>query len=226
MKIQRFILLALAVVCLLPASLAGQTRILPLGDSVTSSFAPNSSYRYWLWTILTRRGFDVDFVGTQWGVAGGSPGNTDFDQHHEGHPGWTTSDLLFSIESIAAATVPDIVLLDIGSNDVLEGIPASETRNNLVSIIDELRAVNPAVIVLLAQTTPYAGQSKRGMSMLKAAVKSACKIQKRSGGRVGIVNLAASFSVKRDTIDGVHPNVRGEQKIAVRYFNVLRKLIR
>src|SRR5688572_33279210 len=57
-----------------PRQLLAATRIMPLGDSITSTFAPRQSYRYWLWNSLKDAGFtNVDFVGSQRGVFGGSP---------------------------------------------------------------------------------------------------------------------------------------------------------
>jgi lysophospholipase L1-like esterase len=37
--------------------------------------------------------------------------------------------------------------------------------------------------------------------------------------------LRAGFNPRSDTKDGTHPNVRGEQKIANRYFQALRKVL-
>ncbi len=224
MKIQRLVLLVL--VCAgLQFPVHAQTRILPLGDSVTSSFSPQHSYRYWLWRMLLLNRYKADFVGTQWGVAGGEPANSNFDQDHEGHPGWTSRDVLFNIGWIASATVPDIVLLDIGANDVIEGIPASETCTNIVQIIRSLRQVNPRVLTVLAHTTPYRGQDARGMARLRAAVNRAATLAKRERARVVMVNLASGFNVRKDTVDGVHPNLSGEKKIAKRYFSLLRKFV-
>ncbi|HWH69765.1 MAG TPA: hypothetical protein VNT26_10290, partial [Candidatus Sulfotelmatobacter sp.] len=90
-------------------------RIMPLGDSITSSIDGQASYRYWLWKRLQAAGFNVDFVGTLWGVGDGASGiYPDFDQDHEGHPGATTDDILNSISSWAAQDQPDVVLLLIG----------------------------------------------------------------------------------------------------------------
>jgi acyl-CoA thioesterase-1 len=225
MKIQKALLLAAVCVGLGLAPTFGQTRILPLGDSVTSSFAPYSSYRYWLWQRLVNAGYDVNFVGTQYGVTGGTPENTDFDQNHEGHPGWNTQDGVGNIDSIAAATVPDVVLLDLGGNDVLDELAPEVSTTNIVIMIERLRAVNPNVVVLLAQPTPFVDQNKQAMSRLRNAVKRAARIEKQAGARVAIVNLAGSFNARTDTSDGTHPNERGEQKIANRYFSALRKVL-
>ncbi len=202
-----------------------QTRILPLGDSVTSSFAPHSSYRYWLWHYLTDRGFLVDFVGTQRGVADGAPANTDFDQDHEGHPGWQTADALNAIDSIANATRPDIVLMDLGANDVMEGVPLTDTIANLQAIIEHLRAENPNIVVLLAEPTPFEGENRRNMSKLKGAINHLAHVENQPNSRVIAVNLFGGFSTRKDTFDGTHPDDSGEQKIAKRFYAALKKVL-
>jgi acyl-CoA thioesterase I len=223
-KLKFALLLAALVFVLLPAT--AQTRIMPLGDSVTSSFAPHTSYRFWLWQALIATGHNVDFVGTQHGVAEGEPGNEEFDQDHEGYPGWMTIDALEVIDSLAAADQPDIVLLDLGSNDVLEGIPLSETLTNLSLIIDHLRAANPNIVILLAQPTPYVGPNSRDMSKLKGALGKLAKQKRLPESPVIAVNLFGGFNVRKDTFDGVHPDESGEQKIAKKFFTALRKLLR
>src|SRR5580765_1323778 len=127
--------LASACLCFTQKTVQAQVRILPFGDSVTASVSPHNSYRFWLWHKLTDNGFNVDFVGTQNGVADGAPANPDFDMDHEGHPGWTTMDGLIHVDSIAAATQPDIVLLDLGANDVIQGVPIPTIIAQLKEII-------------------------------------------------------------------------------------------
>jgi acyl-CoA thioesterase I len=216
--------LASACLCLTQITAQAQVRILPLGDSVTSSFAPHSSYRYWLWHKLLTNGFNVDFVGTQNGVADGVPENTDFDMDHEGHPGWTTMDGLENIDSIAAATQPDVVLLDLGANDVIQGVPIPTIIAQLKEIIDHLRAANPNIKVLVAEPTPYVGSNSRQMSKLKGAISHLAKVENQPGSRVKAVNLFGGFSVRTDTFDGMHPDESGELKIAKRFYAALRSM--
>src|SRR5262245_1456626 len=216
--------MASACLCLTQNSVQAQVRILPLGDSVTSSFGPHSSYRYWLWHKLTDNGFNVDFVGTQFGVADGVPENPDFDQDHEGHPGWTTTDGLNNVDSIAAATQPDIVLLDLGANDVIQGVPIPTIIAQLKLIIEHLRAANPNVKVLVAEPTPYVGENSRQMSKLKGAISHMAKVENQPGSKVCAVNLFGGFSVRSDTFDGMHPDESGENKIANRFYGALRKM--
>ena len=159
-----YLLAVSAALCLVEFSVSAQTRILPLGDSVTSSFAPHSSYRYWLWNKLINAGYNVDFVGREHGVVEGEPDNEDFDQDHEGHPGWTAQDGLDEIDAIIAATQPDVVLLDLGANDILWGDTVETAIARLQAIIEHFRAANPNIIILMAQPTPYVGPNHKRMS--------------------------------------------------------------
>src|SRR6187399_3097989 len=83
-----------AIEALEPRQLLAATRIMPLGDSITSSFAGHDSYRYWLWHSLQDAGYtNIDFVGSQRGVFGGTPLHANFDQDHEGHTGFTADQI-------------------------------------------------------------------------------------------------------------------------------------
>jgi acyl-CoA thioesterase I len=208
--------------CLALFTANAQTRVLPMGDSVTSSFSPHDSYRFWLWHKILNAGFNVDFVGTQSGVWGGDPGNPDFDQDHDGHPGWTTQDGLENVDSIIAATQPDVVLLDLGANDPAQGIPLQTTVDNLNGIIDHFHAFNPEMVILIAEPTPFVGQNNRQMSQIRAAIRNIA----RHGHRVHAVNLFGGFSVRKDTFDGMHPDQSGEQKIAKAFFAELKGPLR
>jgi len=211
--------------CLAVSAVQAQTRILPLGDSVTSSFAPYSSYRYWLWLSLTNAGLDVDFVGSQHGVADGTPDKTGYDWDHEGHPGWTTADGVAHIDSIANSSQPDIVLLDLGSNDVSSEWDPTISSNNLAVIIEHLRNVNPNVVVLMAFPTPFLGEDRHLMSQLRTSIQKVAKMENLPESPVVCVNIAGGFSAKADTFDGMHPNEKGEKKIAKRFYKVLRKFL-
>ena len=136
------------------APLWAQTRIMPLGDSITSSEAGHASYRYWLWHQLMKSGYSVDFVGTESGVYAGSPLYPDFDQDHEGHWGWRADEVAARVFEWVSETRPEIVLMHLGHNDLFWNQGIRETREELRTIIEELRRTNPAVLVLLAQIIP------------------------------------------------------------------------
>ncbi len=215
---------------------ANAQNIMPMGDSVTArGDNPESSYRYWLWQDLQGIGFTGQFVGNQYGVSDGSPLNSDFDQHYEGggaaDDAWSTQDGIDNIGD-ANSRSPDIVLLDLGSNDY-DGSQSpkaalAQVRANLDTIIQGLAAQNSGIVVLLAVPTPWVTADKgerRFMSGLGSAVSKAAADERRAGVRVIVVNLSSGFNARTDTKDGTHPNVRGEQKIANKYFRALRRVL-
>src|SRR5262249_37754438 len=150
----------IACTCLASLASRAQVRIMPFGDSITANGStPESSYRYWLYQDLATAGFvpgsDFIFVGHQSGVADGTPQNSDFDQSYEGGDGWTSADAVNDANS-AASLNPDIVLLDFGSNDIIEGDDLAQTESNLRQVIETFAAGNPGVVILLAVPTPFA----------------------------------------------------------------------
>ena len=230
-----------ACVCLGSLSANAQVRILPYGDSVTTfGSAPESSYRYWLFTDLTQNGgfvFEQDFVfvGTDSGVQDGSPQNDWPAEEFSGNEGESSGEAAGEAANIASATQPDIVLLDFGSNDYDASQSVkdtlAQTRANLDAIIQAFAAQNPSVTILLAKPTGWVVDAdsppgtRQFMSGLGAAVSKAATDSKKAGINVVVVNIHGGFNARKDTKDGSHPNVRGEQKIANKYFQALRRRI-
>lgn len=236
MKKQNFAGLFVGLCLCASPFLAKAQNIMPMGDSVTArGDSPESSYRYWLWQDLQGIGFQGAFVGNQNGVSDGTPANSDFDQHYEGggaaDDAWSTQDGIDNLGN-ASSQGADIVLLDLGSNDY-DGSQSpkdtlAQTQANLETIMSGLAAQNPGIIILLAKPTSWVATdkgTKQFMSGLSGAVSRAAKDEKKAGVNVIVVNLRAGFNPRSDTKDGTHPNVRGEQKIANRYFQALRKVL-
>ncbi|HWD91956.1 MAG TPA: GDSL-type esterase/lipase family protein [Verrucomicrobiae bacterium] len=227
-----------ACMCLGSFGARAQVKILPYGDSVTSfGSAPESSYRYWLFVDLTNAGYvfqqDFVFVGNHSGTQDGPPQNDWPAEEYAGDGGETSLSPLSPgsgdyAPDVANQTQPDIVLLDFGSNDFGDW-DLGTTRTNLDTVIEDLRAVNANVTVLIARPTPWVDTdpgARKFMSQLSATVGKVAKDEKRAGANVVAINLFGGFNARVDTKDGTHPNVIGEQKIARKYFNEINKLLR
>lgn len=201
-------------------------RIMPLGDSITSAFNGHASYRYWLWKKLVAASYDVDFVGNEHeGVEGGHPKHPNFDQDHEGHAGWTADEVLARIAEWAEATRPDVVLVQLGSNDLEHGEDNGQTREELRQIIGELRAVNPHVAVLVAQESPFITAPIELQEELNEMIGIMADDEHRPESPVIAVDLWTGFTMEHDTYDWVHPNQAGEKKMADRFFEALVPLL-
>jgi acyl-CoA thioesterase-1 len=234
------LMFAAACVCLGCLSAKATLSILPYGDSVTTfGSAPESSYRFWLFVDLTNAGFqfqqDFVFVGTESGTQDGPPANDWPAEEFSGDEGETSGDAVPESSGVAGATQPDVVLLDFGSNDYDGSQSVRDTlagvRNNLDTIIQNFAQNNSGVTILLAMPTPWvpdptaARGTKQFMSGLAGAVAKAARDERRAGVNVILVNLHAGFSARKDTKDGAHPNVVGEQKIARKYFKALKRIL-
>ncbi|MBI2963070.1 MAG: cellulose-binding protein [Deltaproteobacteria bacterium] len=203
---------------------AAPLRIMPLGDSITEGAAGSASYRYWLAKDLAKAGVDFDFVGSAHGVRGGAPRFGDFDADHEGHWGWTTGQVLSRIGDWAAAGRPDVVLVHLGTNDVV-GAPAAIPAN-LASIIDRLRAVNPHVVVLVARLIPISGVAGATLRAVNESIERMARGKSAPGSPVVVVPQDEGFDAATDTDDGIHPDESGERKMAARWFAALAPFLR
>jgi hypothetical protein len=222
-----------------PASPQAAVKIMPLGDSITQSVVGQASYRYWLDKKLHAANISFDFVGSMVDNVGGPPTPSDFDLNHEGHSGYTTWNILepgnnpqgFNLAASFNLRIPDIVLLHMGTVDVLDKIPTNDTIANLGGIIDKARAANPNVAVLIAQIIPKDAAlypaDVAGTISLNQAILPFAHQKNTAQARVIVVDQFTGFNATQgvDTYDGVHPNASGEQKVAARFFQGIFTLL-
>jgi lysophospholipase L1-like esterase len=221
------ILLLSGLTVIPPAPLAvGQDsiRILPLGDSITEGKSGHATYRYFLWHHLLDAGHNIDFVGSQDGVSRGQPKYPDFDQDHEGHSGFTANKVALSVRSWGQQASAQIVLIHLGTNDVIKGQSNGSTRRDLAKVIDELRLANPQIQILLAEIIPIQGK-EAVVQDLNVAIRALAQEKNSPSSPVIAVDQYAGFDVNTDLYDGVHPSESGYAKIATRWFDGLQTLL-
>jgi lysophospholipase L1-like esterase len=128
-----------------------------IGDSITRGVQEQNAYRKPLYLALigSPRYCNIDFIGTL------QHGDHDFDRDHDGYWGWRADEILNNsiIWQNATSNPPDIALIHLGTNDIIQANPTisacvESTISDIGQIIDKLRAVNPNVIVFLAQIIP------------------------------------------------------------------------
>lgn len=207
------------------ALVQGQTRIMPLGDSITQSDTGHNSYRRPLWQMLENTAYSGDFVGSLTEHFGGPPPTPDFDTDHEGHWGWRADQVLANINAWAASAQPDIVLIHLGHNDLWQGQSVSSTITELGQIIDEVRLVNSSAIFLLSQVIPAtSGIGLDQIPDLNAQIPALAASKHSADSPVVVVDQYTGFDPDTDTWDGVHPNASGEQKMAQNWFDAIQLL--
>jgi acyl-CoA thioesterase I len=204
-----------------PSSAPKTAKIMPLGDSITESFAGLPTYRFHLWQLAQAHGYRIDFVGSRRGVTGGLPLHDGFDMDHEGHSGWRADEILGQISAWARMASPDVVLIHLGHNDLCQGQDVASTVAEVAAIIDVLRAVNAQVGVILAQVLASANACHVQIPVFNAALPAMVAAKSTAASPVLLADLFTGFIPATMTWDGLHPNGSGESWMADRWFAVL-----
>ncbi|WP_219415051.1 SGNH/GDSL hydrolase family protein [Pseudonocardia nigra] len=207
---------------LLPTATATQAdpepvRILPLGDSITYGYE-HGSYRTKLWEMLVDDdGYAIDFVGSQSDGPESLP-----DRDHEGHSGWRIDEIETEAADWVADHDPDIVLLHIGTNDMIQGASADEMEARLDRLLETLFEAGPQLTVVAAAVIPLHEPDQR-LREYNAAVAGLVEAHRAEGRDAVFADMASGGIEGRDDIpDGVHPGPQGYAKMAEVWYPLVR----
>ncbi|MGX6606859.1 SGNH/GDSL hydrolase family protein [Micromonosporaceae bacterium Da 78-11] len=191
--------------------LGAPLRVMPLGDSLTwgKGSTDGSGYRVALQSRLTVAGLETDFVGSQ--RNGSGP-----DLEHEGHPGWRIAQIDANIDQWVPAAAPDLILLDIGTNDLLHHEAVDEAPARLAALIDRLIVLAPDARIVLAKLLVV----RPGFRRFNAA------LTRIAADRPEHVWLADMSGISPDeTVDRVHPTDLGYREMAAEWYRALRPIV-
>jgi lysophospholipase L1-like esterase len=171
-------------------------------------------------------------VGSQNSNDGGNPVFADhngqsFDSDHEGHAGWRADEIVARLPKWLKSYTPDIVLLHIGTNDVSDNQSTQSTVNEIMQIIDLLRADNPSVKILLAKIIPTSSDQVKNdrINELNSQIVELAAQKHTPASPVIVVDQNSGFYAIQDTYDGVHPNASGRLKIAQKWFQAIMNVL-
>jgi acyl-CoA thioesterase-1 len=178
-------------------------KIVALGDSLTAGYglSLHESYPSLLQEQLERDGFDYEVVNA--GVSGD-----------------TTAGGLQRLDWALEGDV-HFVILELGANDILRGLPTSETRRNLSQIIERSRARGAQVLLagMLAPTNYGAEYGRASLEIFPALAKEydLALIPFFLERVAGIENLNQE--------DGVHPTAEGTRIVAETVYRHLKPML-
>ena len=204
---------------------ASSVKIMPLGDSITQGNTSHATYRYWLYRQMRYAGFNPDFTGSlQTHYAGGGqqgpPPYGHFDPDHEGHWGWRVDMLLPNLESWMRTQQPDIVLAHVGTNDIFQNQPNSQTISEIEHVIDTIRSEKPNVKIVLAELIPSSVQNSKfndAIVDLNTRIRALAALRSTEVSPIVVVDQYTGFDPAMHTYDQVHPNEAGEKLMAQRW---------
>ena len=117
----------------------------------------------------------------------------------------------------------DVVLVMLGTNDVLNSVPTDESVRNLEGIIAQLRARNPNAVILLAKIPPTSFP-RPNLEALNAAIPGVASRLSTAQSPIVVVDMYPGYDGVADNQAplGIHPAESGEKKIAARWYAALR----
>ncbi len=216
---------AVAALTATEAAAAGPVRVMPLGDSITGS---PGCWRALLWQRLQNAGLtNVDFVGTLPAQGCGFP----YDGENEGHGGFLATNVAAQnqLPGWLAATHPDVVLMHFGTNDVWNNIAPATILAAFSTLVDQMRASNPAMKIVVAKIIPMnpsnCADCAQRVINFNAAIPAWAAGKSTAQSLITVVDQWTGFSDAADTYDGVHPNDSGNQKMSDKWYPALAPLI-
>lgn len=206
--------------------------IMPLGDSITYGIGGTSGYRERLYTDLHDAGYAFTFVGT----STESPSRllTQVGQtHHEGHPGYRIDQIANNLDGndrsgnnfsnnnggfwFHKPTPPDIVLLHIGTNDILQNFRTSTMAQRLDQVIGQIVADSPRSLLFVSSIIPLVDANENKLvQAYNTQVRDVIVPKYESlGDNVFFVDQYPNFVDANGNVlarllpDGIHPNQTG-----------------
>lgn len=212
------------------------TDVLIVGDSITHASVGDYSWRYFAWKHLRKVGADVDFVGptrdpyvgegSPWTAEYADPG---FDQDHAATWGDRIAYRpMHDRDALLRTYLPDVVVLELGTNDL--GWMRMEPDAVLPyarAWVSSARVLAPGVDVVLVEVPWTTHQKAVTYNGLLAGLATEMNT---ADERVVLARAASGYTMGRDddqvadTYDPVHPNTRGQVKIAAAVTDALSTL--
>jgi acyl-CoA thioesterase-1 len=118
----------------------------------------------------------------------------------------------------------DVLVLELGANDGLRGLPVATTQRNLQAIIDRTKAKYPEAKVIIAgmKLPPNMG----GDYGRKFEAVFADLAKKNNAPLVPFVLEGVGGVPNLNLADGIHPNAKGHQRVAANVWKVLEPVLR
>ncbi|MBU1442844.1 MAG: arylesterase [Gammaproteobacteria bacterium] len=138
--------------------------------------------------------------------------------------GDTTSGGKARLAGLLAAHKPTLVVLELGANDALRGLPLADTEKNLTDMTRAAQAAGAQVLIVGIQVPPnYGGDYTRRFSALFDSVARATKAPLVPFLLKGVADAPDAASLFQ--ADRIHPNAAAQPTILENVWPALRKLL-
>ncbi|MEO8042525.1 MAG: arylesterase [Acidobacteriota bacterium] len=188
-----------------PEATANRPKIVAFGDSLTAGFGltERESYPYLLQEQLKADGFDYEVVNA------GVSGETSLG-------GLERADWVLEQENV------QIIVLELGANDLLRGVPVAKMKTNLDQIIRKAQAKNVKVLLCGMLAPPTMGADyQRDYTNAFPDLADEYKV-------AYVPFLLENIALKKDLnqADGIHPNAEGTKIMTANVYKKLKPMLK
>ncbi|NNE98805.1 MAG: arylesterase [Pyrinomonadaceae bacterium] len=187
-----------------PESVSDNPKIIAFGDSLTAGFGltEKESYPYLLQKRLDREGFN-------------------YEVQNAGVSGDTSLGGLERIDWVLEQENVQILILELGANDLLRGVPVERMKKNLDKIITKVKAKNVEVLLCGMLAPPTMGKEYQ-RAFVTAFPDLATK---HNVEFVPFLLENVALNPKLNQPDGIHPNVEGTKIMTSNIYKGLKPML-
>jgi acyl-CoA thioesterase I len=179
--------------------------ILAFGDSLTEGYGLEKSQAYP--TLLQQR---LDEKGYQYRVI------------NAGISGDTTAGGLNRLDAALKKNKVEVMILELGANDMLRGKDLRDTRSNLATMIEKAKAQNIKVVLAgMEAPTNFGEDYQREFHNLFPDLAKAHKV-----ALIPFFLTDVAGKAELNQGDGIHPNVKGTQIVLDNVWHALEPLLK
>jgi acyl-CoA thioesterase-1 len=187
-----------------PQITSDKPKIVAFGDSLTAGFGltENESYPYLLQQRLKTDGFDYEVVNA--GVSGD-----------------TSLGGLERIDWVLDTGNVKVLILELGANDLLRGVPVAKMKTNLDEIIKKAQAKNISVLLCGMLAPPTMGSDyQRDFNAAFPDLAGSHKV-------IFLPFVLDNVALKKELnqADGIHPNADGEKIMTDNVYKELKPML-
>lgn len=187
-----------------PVSASNQ-KVLVFGDSLSAAYGIPQSQG---WVVLLQNKLRQE--------------NLPYDVINASISGETTSGGLTRIDAALTQLKPKIVILELGANDGLRGLPVKTTRDNLATILQKIKKSGAKALLLGMKMPPNYGA--KYTAEFSASYPQLAKMHKVALVPFMLENVAAKPDLIQ--LDGLHPNAAGQAIIMDNIWPELKILLK
>ena len=188
-----------------PEAKSGRPKIVALGDSLTAGFGllEKESFPYLLQERLTSEGFNYEVINA------GVSGDTSLG-------GLERADWVLEMENV------EILILELGGNDLLRRMPVAGMKKNLAQIIEKAQAKKVRVLLCGMFAPPNVGaEYQREFQFAFPDLADKYKTD-----FLPFLLEGVALNKELNQPDGIHPNAEGEKIMTENVYKALKPMLR